>query len=150
MTTRRMPRTDPATEAPAFPQSTRRSAIEEREMFGDYTSGDLISIFAMQGFAGLSPVQRLLLMALGLAIIFGQMGVINMAHGEFMATRRLHGLSLLACLPDLRARPDAAVYFLVAIVRRVHRGRSRSATGGMGMIRFSINVRSTRCWRPGA
>lgn len=26
----------------------------------------------------------LLLMALGLAIIFGQMGVINMAHGEFL------------------------------------------------------------------
>ncbi len=26
----------------------------------------------------------LLLMGLGLAIIFGQMGVINMAHGEFM------------------------------------------------------------------
>jgi urea transport system permease protein len=38
----------------------------------------------MQGFAGLSLFSVLLLMALGLAIIFGQMGVINMAHGEFM------------------------------------------------------------------
>ena len=38
----------------------------------------------MQGFAGLSMFSVLLLMALGLAIIFGQMGVINMAHGEFM------------------------------------------------------------------
>ena len=39
------------------------------------------------GDAGLfrpDPVFGLLLMALGLAIIFGQMGVINMAHGEFM------------------------------------------------------------------
>jgi urea transport system permease protein len=53
-------------------------------MFGDYTLGDLGSIFAMQGFAGLILFSVYLLMALGLAIIFGQMGVINMAHGEFM------------------------------------------------------------------
>ncbi|MDX1796059.1 MAG: urea ABC transporter permease subunit UrtB [Hydrogenovibrio sp.] len=49
-----------------------------------YTSTELLSIFAMQGFAGISMFSVLLLMALGLAIIFGQMGVINMAHGEFM------------------------------------------------------------------
>ena len=42
------------------------------------------NIGLMQGFAGLSLFCVLLLMALGLAIIFGQMGVINMAHGEFM------------------------------------------------------------------
>src|SRR5262245_49170277 len=42
------------------------------------------SILAMQGFNGLSLFCVLLLMALGLAIIFGQMGVINMAHGEFL------------------------------------------------------------------
>jgi urea transport system permease protein len=52
---------------------------------GDYTNSELVSIFAMQGFAGISLFSVLLLMALGLAIIFGQMGVINMAHGEFMA-----------------------------------------------------------------
>ena len=51
----------------------------------EYTSSELVSIFAMQGFAGISLFSVLLLMALGLAIIFGQMGVINMAHGEFMA-----------------------------------------------------------------
>jgi urea transport system permease protein len=38
----------------------------------------------MQGFAGLILFSVFLLMALGLAIIFGQMGVINMAHGEFV------------------------------------------------------------------
>ena len=38
----------------------------------------------MQGFAGLILFSVFVLMALGLAIIFGQMGVINMAHGEFM------------------------------------------------------------------
>ena len=43
-----------------------------------------MSIFAMQGFAGLSLFSVFVLMAMGLAIIFGQMGVINMAHGEFM------------------------------------------------------------------
>ena len=43
-----------------------------------------LSIWAMQAFNGLSTFCVLLLMALGLAIIFGQMGVINMAHGEFL------------------------------------------------------------------
>jgi urea transport system permease protein len=53
-------------------------------MFADYSTSDLIAIFAMQGFAGLILFSVFVLMALGLAIIFGQMGVINMAHGEFM------------------------------------------------------------------
>ncbi|MBX2881376.1 MAG: urea ABC transporter permease subunit UrtB [Granulosicoccus sp.] len=53
-------------------------------MFSEYSWAELGSIFAMQGFAGLSLFSVYLLMALGLAIIFGQMGVINMAHGEFM------------------------------------------------------------------
>lgn len=53
-------------------------------MFGDYSLADLSSIFVMQGFAGLILFSVYVLMALGLAIIFGQMGVINMAHGEFM------------------------------------------------------------------
>ncbi|GAA3585811.1 urea ABC transporter permease subunit UrtB [Gibbsiella greigii] len=50
----------------------------------DYSVADLISIISMQGFAGLSLFSVFILMSLGLAIIFGQMGVINMAHGEFM------------------------------------------------------------------
>ena len=53
-------------------------------MFMGYSFGDLGSILAMQGFAGLVLFSVFVLMALGLAIIFGQMGVINMAHGEFM------------------------------------------------------------------
>lgn len=53
-------------------------------MIGDYTIGEFTSILAMQGFAGLILFSVFVLMALGLAIIFGQMGVINMAHGEFM------------------------------------------------------------------
>lgn len=53
-------------------------------MFSDYSASELGAIFAMQGFAGLMLFSVFVLMALGLAIIFGQMGVINMAHGEFM------------------------------------------------------------------
>ncbi|MCM2472364.1 urea ABC transporter permease subunit UrtB [Rhizobium sp. CG5] len=53
-------------------------------MIGDYTYSEFFSILAMQGFAGLILFSVFVLMALGLAIIFGQMGVINMAHGEFM------------------------------------------------------------------
>lgn len=53
-------------------------------MFG-YSMAEIGNIVVMQGFSGLSMFTVLLLMALGLAIIFGQMGVINMAHGEFMA-----------------------------------------------------------------
>lgn len=53
-------------------------------MFAEYSSSELLSIFAMQGVAGLILFSVFVLMALGLAIIFGQMGVINMAHGEFM------------------------------------------------------------------
>src|SRR5512145_245511 len=45
---------------------------------------EMMNIGLMQGFAGLILFSVFLLMALGLAIIFGQMGVINMAHGEFM------------------------------------------------------------------
>lgn len=52
---------------------------------GGYSFEELQAILVMQGFAGVSLFSVLLLMALGLAIIFGQMGVINMAHGEFMA-----------------------------------------------------------------
>src|ERR1700738_2756632 len=63
------------------PLSTCRRS---NEMFGDYSLAELGSILVMQGFSGLILFSVFLLMALGVAIIFGQMGVINMAHGEFM------------------------------------------------------------------
>jgi len=44
-----------------------------------------LDMFVMQAFTGLSIFTILMLMALGLAIVFGLMGVINMAHGELMA-----------------------------------------------------------------
>ena len=53
-------------------------------MFDDYTSEELKSIFIMQSFSGASVMCVYVLMGLGLYIIFGQMGVINMAHAEFL------------------------------------------------------------------
>lgn len=43
-----------------------------------------MELFLMQLFNGISVSSILLLAALGLAITFGLMGVINMAHGEFI------------------------------------------------------------------
>lgn len=84
-------------------------------MLSDYTFSELISIFVMQGFAGLSLFSVFLLMALGLAVIFGQMGVINMAHGEFMImgayTTYVTSHIFQNYLPDL-----FSIYFFVAVV----------------------------------
>lgn len=44
-----------------------------------------LNIAIMQVFNGISLFAILMLMAIGLAIVFGLMGVINMAHGELMA-----------------------------------------------------------------
>jgi branched-subunit amino acid ABC-type transport system permease component len=44
----------------------------------------LVELFFSQILDGLSIASVLLLAATGLAIVFGLMGVINLAHGEFM------------------------------------------------------------------
>jgi len=82
---------------------------------GEYTTQELISIFAMQGFAGFSLFSVLLLMALGLAIIFGQMGVINMAHGEFMAVGA-YTTYLLSVLSEEYFPGFVQYYFIFAIL----------------------------------
>src|SRR6478736_2282374 len=73
------------------------------------------SMVAMQGFSGLSLFTVLLLMALGLAIIFGQMGVINMAHGEFMAIGA-YVVYLFSQLTQNFAPGLREVYFVPAVV----------------------------------
>lgn len=82
---------------------------------GGYTYGELGAIFAMQGFAGISLFSVLLLMALGLAIIFGQMGVINMAHGEFMAVGA-YTTYFLATLTETYFPAFMPFYFIFAII----------------------------------
>jgi urea transport system permease protein len=72
-------------------------------------------MFALQAFTGLSVFTILMLMALGLAVIFGLMGVINLAHGELMAmgAYTTYGTSLLfeSYFPGFMD-----VYILVGIV----------------------------------
>lgn len=82
-------------------------------MFG-YSPEELKAIGIMQGFAGLSLFSVLLLMALGLAIIFGQMGVVNLAHGEFMA---LGAYTVYLCSEVVHNHVPALApyYFIVAI-----------------------------------
>jgi len=96
-------------------------------MFDGYSSSELVAIFAMQGFAGLILFSVLVLMALGLAIIFGQMGVINMAHGEFMIlgayVTYLCSNVFSAYLPGL-----FGIYFFIAMILAFF------ASGALGML----------------
>ncbi|UUX95616.1 urea ABC transporter permease subunit UrtB [Aquabacterium sp. J223] len=79
------------------------------------TLAEMWNIALMQGFAGISLFSVLLLMGLGLAIIFGQMGVINMAHGEFM-TIGAYTIFLGSTLTEKYAPGFMQAYFPVAIV----------------------------------
>jgi urea transport system permease protein len=72
-------------------------------------------IFAMQLFNGLSSFTILLLMALGLAIVFGLMGVINMAHGELMALGA-YMTYLTARFFELYLPGLMGIYLFVAII----------------------------------
>ncbi len=76
---------------------------------------EMMNIGLMQGFAGLSLFAVLLLMGLGLAIIFGQMGVINMAHGEFM-TIGAYTIYLGSVLTGKFAPDFMPYYFPLAII----------------------------------
>ena len=104
-------------------------------MFADYSWSELGSIFAMQGFAGLVLFSVFVLMALGLAIIFGQMGVINMAHGEFMIlgayVTYLTTNLVEAVVPGLMP-----VSFFVAMVLAFFASGALGMLVEMGMIRF--------------
>jgi urea transport system permease protein len=97
---------DPQTAPPLA--AAARQAVKRIERWGLFTQAIEIA------FQGLSLSSILLLMALGLAIVFGLMGVINMAHGELMAlgayaTFLMQGW-FTAYFPD---RLD--YYFLVAL-----------------------------------
>ncbi|GGC47535.1 urea ABC transporter permease subunit UrtB [Chelatococcus reniformis] len=96
-------------------------------MFGDYTLSQLGSIFVMQGFAGLILFSVYVLMALGLAIIFGQMGVINMAHGEFMILGA-YVTYLTASFVQSHLPALFSVYFFVAMALAF------VASGALGML----------------
>ena len=84
-------------------------------LLDQYSGEQLRAIFVMQGFAGFSLFSVFLLMALGLTIIFGQMKVINMAHGEFLTM----GAYTTVFMSDLVSRSMPGLlpmYFPVAVV----------------------------------
>ncbi len=94
-------------------------------MFDGYTMSELGAIFAMQGFSGLILFSVYVLMALGLAIIFGQMGVINMAHGEFMILGA-YVTWLTSQMFELYLPGLYSIYFFVAL------GLAFLASGALG------------------
>ncbi|BAF90103.1 putative branched-chain amino acid transport system permease protein [Azorhizobium caulinodans ORS 571] len=96
-------------------------------MFMGYSLGELGSIFAMQAFAGLILFSVFVLMSLGLAIIFGQMGVINMAHGEFMILGA-YMTYLTSQLFQAYAPGLYGIYFFVAMAVAF------VVSGGLGML----------------
>ena len=110
-------------------------------MFAEYSSSELMSIFAMQGVAGLILFSVFVLMALGLAIIFGQMGVINMAHGEFMIlgayVTYLTSNVFSTYLPEF-----FSIYFILAMILAFIAAAALGALGALvewSMIRHLYN-----------
>ncbi len=70
--------------------------------------------FIQDTFASISLGSILILLALGLSIIFGLMGVINMAHGEFMMVGAF--TTYLVCEAFKRWAPGAFDWYLVAAI----------------------------------
>ena len=68
-----------------------------------------MALYLNQAFSGLGYGSILLLAALGLALTFGQMGVINMAHGEFLLAGAYTGHVLLDTMHN------ANVAFVISI-----------------------------------
>ncbi|WP_212524827.1 urea ABC transporter permease subunit UrtB [Actibacterium sp. MT2.3-13A] len=111
-----------------------------------------------QLFAGLSMASILLIIALGLAIIYGTMGVINLAHGEFVmlgayatwALQSFAGLGVLAALPLVFAAVAAVGWVIekLMVQRLYHRPLDTIlATWGIGIIlqqavRLSVGAES--------
>lgn len=98
-----------------------------------------------QVFAGLSIASILLIIALGLAIIYGTMGVINLAHGEFVmlgaystwALQTYAGLGLVTSLPLVFLAVAAAGWIIEkVIVQRLYARPLDTilATWGIGII----------------
>ena len=91
-----------------------------------------MTVVASQFFTGISIGAVLLLIALGLALTFGQMGVINMAHGEFIMAGAYTtfvlqsvitdaGVSLLVALPVAFAVAGAmGVLLEFLLIRRLY------------------------------
>ncbi len=74
-----------------------------------------MEVWALQLFNGLSLSSILLLTALGLALSFGLMNVINLAHGEFIMVGAYTTYALQQLASHYTGDPQAGVTFLIAI-----------------------------------
>ena len=74
-----------------------------------------MEVFALQIFNGLSQSSILLLVALGLALSFGLMNVINLAHGEFIMIGAYTAFGTQQISSALLGTPAAELTFLIAI-----------------------------------
>ena len=97
---------------------------------------------------GLSLGSVLLLAAIGLAITFGVMGIINMAHGEMVM---LGAYTTFVVQEIIRTyNPALFDYSLVIAVPLAFLWRARWASpSNAASFAFSTGVRSKPCWRPG-
>ncbi|MDF1718644.1 MAG: urea ABC transporter permease subunit UrtB [Antarcticimicrobium sp.] len=104
-----------------------------------------MDVIANQLFAGLSMASILLMIALGLAIIYGAMGVINLAHGEFVmlgayatwALQTYAGIGILPALPLVFISVAAVGWIVekVVVQNLYHRPLDTIlATWGIGII----------------
>ena len=117
-----------------------------------------MDVILNQLFAGLSMASILLIIALGLAIIYGAMGVINLAHGEFVmlgayaawAMQTHAGFSIIVALPFVFVAVGAVGWIIerVIVQRLYHRPLDTIlATWGIGivlqqLVRLSVGAES--------
>ncbi|SEM23496.1 amino acid/amide ABC transporter membrane protein 1, HAAT family [Roseovarius tolerans] len=104
-----------------------------------------MDVILNQIFAGLSMASILLMIALGLAIIYGAMGVINLAHGEFVmlgayaawALQTYAGFSIIVALPFVFLAVASVGWIIerVIVQRLYHRPLDTIlATWGIGIV----------------
>ncbi len=74
-----------------------------------------MEVWALQLFNGLSLSSILLLIALGLALSFGLMNVINLAHGEFIMIGAYTVYALQQVFRHFTGSPSPEITFLIAI-----------------------------------
>jgi urea transport system permease protein len=74
-----------------------------------------MEVWALQLFNGLSLSSILLLTALGLALSFGLMNVINLAHGEFIMVGAYTTYALQQVASHYTGDPQAGITFFIAI-----------------------------------
>lgn len=117
-----------------------------------------MDVILNQLFAGVSMASILLMIALGLAIIYGAMGVINLAHGEFVmlgayatwALQTFAGFNIILALPFVFVAVAAVGWIIekVIVQRLYHRPLDTIlATWGIGIIlqqvvRLSVGAES--------